>query len=72
MHVILPLHQLQPLDCLLIEQRGIAQVVCHHNRGVQRSKVESRYRDIVEALGGLNDSSTFVLLVRPLALKCGN
>jgi hypothetical protein len=63
--VINILLEVQSIDGILVQQRRVTQVVCHHYRRVQRAEIQCRDWHIIIAFLRLYDCGTFVLLVGP-------
>lgn len=51
---------------LIRDVTGVAKVVGHHDRGIQRGKVKSGDRPVVEAFFGVNDNSSLKLVASVL------
>jgi hypothetical protein len=57
------LDQGHPVDNVLVEERGVTEVVGHHDGWIQRTEIEGCDRVAVIALLRLNDCCAFVLLL---------
>lgn len=55
--------QTHPVDSVLIKERGVTEVVGHHNGWVQRAEIEGCDRVGVIALLGFDNRSAFVLFL---------
>eukprot|EP00052_Salpingoeca_macrocollata_P022772 m.198848 g.198848 ORF g.198848 m.198848 type:complete len:517 (-) comp21887_c0_seq1:1441-2991(-) len=62
----------QGLALRLAQQRGVAQVVRHHDGGVQRGEIQRGNRHVVEAFLRVNHCGAFVLVLRALRVGHGN
>lgn len=63
LNVVLSLYQFVLVDRLLVYQSSIAEIMRHHNRGIQRAKIERGNWDIIVAAFWFDNRSSFVLLV---------
>lgn len=44
----------------------------HHNRGIQRRKIQRGNRDLIESFNWVNDRSSLILLIRAFHFHSGN
>lgn len=56
-------NQTKTINCRFIEQGGVAKIVRHHDGRIKGTEIQSRNRDIIVTLLGLDDGGTFVLFV---------
>lgn len=71
LNVIYVFDEPQSVDSRLVQKCRVAQVMSHHNRGIQRTEVECCNRHIIVTFLWFDNSRTFILFIRACRLAVG-
>lgn len=63
LHIVHVLGKLEPFDSVHIDKSGVTQVMCHHDRRIQRTKIKRSDRSVIIASLRLDDCRPFILFV---------